>query len=96
MNGKITRLGIVVLSAFALVIGSSVCYSMAPPPTAEDCEGLEAYAGRVAERLETCDEDGDCGEVMDHLDFMECEIANCWNAVDQVCSDTGCVCGTRA
>ena len=90
MNGTITRLGIVVLSMFALVIGSSVCYSVAQ--TAEDCEGLEERAALAADMLAGCEQYGDCGRWQGHLDYWECSIARCWDAVDNVCSDTGCAC----
>ena len=90
MNGKMTRLGIVVLSMFALAIGSSVCYSIAQ--TAEDCENLEESASIAGDRLRECKANGDCASAQGGVDYWDCAIEECWNDVDQVCADTGCTC----
>lgn len=84
MRKRISRFGIVVVSVFALVIGSSVSYSQ--EQTTAKCEEMEAWAGQQAADLPTCEEFGDCEEIEISLNFWECAIANCWDEVDGVCS----------
>ena len=84
MRRRISRLWIVVVSMFALVSGLSVSYSQ--EEIAEDCEWMEDHAGQQAADLPTCQKFGDCGEILDSINFWNCRIAECWNIVDGVCS----------
>lgn len=84
MQRRSSRLGIVVVSMFVLVIGLSASFSQ--EQTAEDCEAMEAWAGQQAADLPTCGQFGDCEEIEVSLNFWNCAIANCWDAVDGVCS----------
>ncbi len=84
MRRRTSRFGIVVVSMFALLIGSSVSYSQGQ--TAQNCMDMEAWAGRQALDLKDCAFYGDCGEIEISLNNWNCWIAECWDAVDGVCS----------
>ena len=88
MRRRISRLGIVVVSVIALVNGSS---NSAPAElegvgTAVECENMEAALNWLELQLDGCEGRVDCGELEIWINDLSCSIAECWDALDGVCS----------